>query len=480
MSIRKRLFISNAAMIVMPIIIIVFIIFLLSMVYSNGSFIGTHFRQQWQNNDERTVELFNKLQKTASLNQEKFLNKDYFESLSEQLKREHVEVVIRKGNNVLFSSNQHISNGDLPTFGNEGYNPAGARVGEEHYSIRQHDFYFKDGIQGSIFLLDDSASFVKFARTFFPILFGSLILSLVLTNVFLSYIVSRSILRPVRQLSAASEKISSGNLNFTIKSKSKDELGQLIRSFDSMRAQLKESLEVRDKYENNRKEIIANISHDLKTPITSILGYVEGLQDGVANSDDKREQYLDTIRSKATYMNRLIEELALYSKLDVNKLPFHFESVDILAFIKDYLEEINEELIEKDVQISFNAIKGHANVLIDRDKLIRVMENIIFNSVKFMNKRPGKITISIREQENMIKVSVSDNGPGVSQDDLMSIFKRFYRTDPARSTGGSGLGLAIASQIIEAHGGEIWAENMPMEGLRVNFTLKKSEDGNHE
>ncbi|MBW8351571.1 HAMP domain-containing histidine kinase [Bacillus sp. IITD106] len=480
MSIRKRLFISNAAMIVMPIILIVLIIILLSVVYNDGAFIGKHFRQHWQNTDERTAELFNGLQKTASLEQENFLNQDFLNSLSEQLKRENVDVVIRKENDLLFTSNPQITKDNLPSFGNEGYNPAGATVGNGHYSIRQHDFYFKDGSEGSIILLDDSASFVKFARTFFPILFGSLILSFVLTNVFLSYIVSRSILRPVRQLSDASEKISRGNLDFSIKSKNNDELGQLIRTFDSMRSQLKESLELRDKYENNRKEIIANISHDLKTPITSILGYVEGLQDGVANSDDKREQYLDTIRSKATYMNRLIEELALYSKLDVNKLPFHFESVDIQAFIKDYLEEISEELMEKDVQISFDAIKGHANVLIDRDKMIRVMENIIFNSVKFINKKSGKIAISITEYENMIKVSVSDNGPGVSQEELMSIFKRFYRTDPARSTGGSGLGLAIASQIIEAHGGDIWAENLPAEGLRVNFKLKKSEDGNDD
>ncbi|MCR2822278.1 sensor histidine kinase [Lederbergia panacisoli] len=480
MSIRKRLIISNAAMIVMPILIIVFIIFLLSAVYSDGAVIGKHFKQQWQSMGEKNTELFLNLQKTASLDQEKFLNTDYLESLSEQLNRESVEIVIRKENDLLFTSNPQIKNDDLPPFGNEGYNPAGARVGEEHYSIRQHDFYFKDGSKASIFLLDDSASFVKFARTFFPILLMSLFLVYILTNVFLSYIVSRSVLQPVRQLSHASEKISKGDFDFVIKSKSKDELGQLIRTFDSMRGQLKESLELRDQYENNRKEMIANISHDLKTPITSILGYVEGLQDGIANSGDKREQYLDTIRSKATYMNRLIEELALYSKLDVNSLPFHFETVDIQAFIKDYLEEISEELIEKDVKVLFHSNISHPQARIDRDKLIRVMENIIFNSMKYMDKSPATINISIIEEKNMIKISVSDNGPGVPTEELAAIFNRFYRTDPARSTGGSGLGLAIASQIIEAHGGKMWAENVSTGGLRVNFTLKKPEDENDE
>ncbi|MBS4219948.1 HAMP domain-containing histidine kinase [Bacillus sp. FJAT-49711] len=480
MSIRKRLIISNATMIVMPIIIIVFIIFLLNVVYNDGTIIDTHFKQRWQNTGGRTAELFNELQKTASIEQDNFFKQDYLESLSEQLEKENVEIVIRKENDLLITSNPQIKNDELPSFGNEGYNPGGAQVGNDHFSIRQHDFYFKDGSEGSIFLLDDSPSFVKFARIFFPIIFGSLILSFVLTNVFLSYIVSRSILRPVRQLSDASEKISRGDLNFSVKSKSKDELGQLIRTFDSMRGQLKESLDLRDRYEKNRKEIIANISHDLKTPITSILGYVEGLQDGVANSDDKREQYLDTIRSKAIYMNRLIEELALYSKLDVNSLPFHFESVDIQAFIKDYLEEISEELIEKDVKVLFHPNMFHSHARIDRDKLIRVLENIIFNSVKYIDKNPAEINISISEEKNMIKISVSDNGPGVPPEELAAIFNRFYRTDPARSEGGSGLGLAIVSQIIEAHGGNIWAENVQTEGLRVNFTLKKSEDENNE
>ncbi|MDY0395663.1 HAMP domain-containing protein [Virgibacillus halophilus] len=141
---------------------------------------------------------------------------------------------------------------------------------------------------------------MKFVRSFFPILFIGLILLFVLTNVILSTFVSRSILRPVRLLSEGAEKIRNGDLNFHMASKSPDELGTLVNSFDLMRGQLKESMELRDKYEFNRKEMVANISHDLKTPITSILGYVEGIQDGVAKSAQKQKRIFDNHPHQST------------------------------------------------------------------------------------------------------------------------------------------------------------------------------------
>jgi len=475
MSIKKRLFFANAAMIVMPIIAIVFIIFLLNIVFFNG--FGSGFKQNWQRSDGELTGVYNELQKTASLDPDKFYDEQYVKSLKERLNEEKAEVVIRKDNELLFTSTQQMTilNNHLPAFGYKGNYPAASWVGDGNYSMIQYDFYFNDSSKGSIFLLEPSASFVNFARSFFPVLFIGLILVFILTNILLSTLVSRSILRPVRLLSDAAGQIRSGNLNFHIKSKSRDELGKLVNTFDSMREQLKESLELRDKYEHNRKELIANISHDLKTPITSILGYVEGIQDGVASTAEKQKEYLATVHSKALYVNQLIEELSLYSKLDVKKLPFHFESVDIFAFIQDYLNDINDELSEKDVQVVFDKDERHVTVCIDRIKIVRVVENIIFNSVKYMNNEFGKITISIIEQEKKVKVSISDNGPGVSEDEISTIFNRFYRTDPSRSTAGSGLGLAIASQIIKEHGGEIWAENLSTGGLCVHFTLKKTK-----
>lgn len=480
MSIRKRLFLSNAAMIIMPVFIIIIIAFLLNTILGVG--FSYHGKPSGKSQpDNANTELFHNLKKTASLEPEKFYNQQYLASISQQLSSKDAGIIIRKQNKILYGAKHfpNLKNNDLPSFGNEGYRPV-AWIGHNQYAIQQYDFYFKDGSEGTIVLLNSSGSFANFARTFFPILFISLLIVLIITNVLLSYYVSRSILKPVNKLSAAAANIKKGNFSFHLASKGKDELSQLVRSFDDMRAQLKESQELRERYERNRKELIANISHDLKTPITSILGYVEGIQDGVANTKEKHNQYLETIHGKATYMNRLIEELALYSKLDAKRLPFHFETVDMYAFVKDYLEEIEDELAEKGVQLSLATNDLHAKVRIDRDKLIRVLENIIYNSVKYMDEPSCRITISFINQGKFVEVMVSDNGPGVAKEELKQIFNRFYRTDPSRNTGGSGLGLAIANQIIEAHGGSIWAENLPDGGLSIHFTLKKSEDDTYE
>ncbi|WP_404456335.1 HAMP domain-containing histidine kinase [Virgibacillus necropolis] len=479
MSIRKRLFLSNAAMVLMPIIIFVLLIILLNIVLNGGTNGFDH--NGWNSTEESDAELFTQLTKIASLQQEKLSNHEYLDTLTNKLEGENSGFIIRKKDKVLYTGKhlQDISSDSLPAFGNEGYDPV-AWLGHDQYSIRQHDFFFNDGTKGSILLINQAPGFVKFARTYFPILFISLLLILVLTNLLLSYFMSKKILKPVNQLSVASAKISEGNLDFSVYSDGKDELAMLVKSFDDMRARLKESTELREKYENNRKELIANISHDLKTPITSILGYVEGIQDGVANTAEKHKRYLDTIHAKAGYMDRLINELSLYSKLEVKSLPFHFEKVNIKAFMEDYLEEARSDLDEKDVELVLNTTDSHSIVLLDRDKLIRVMNNIIYNSVKYMDKDQCCIEMSLKDAGSMIEVMISDNGPGVSSEEISDIFNRFYRSDPSRNTGGSGLGLAIAAQIIEAHGGTIWAASSPGEGLRIYFTLKKPADKGDE
>jgi histidine kinase len=465
---------SHAAMIITPIVIIMLLMILLRVVIFGNT--GWDFGQQ-----DESAEVFQSLIKTASLQQEKLLDNQYLKELENETTNNSFQIVVRKGNELLYTTKE-IDNNKLPAFGAvpREFNPAGMWDKEEHYSVMQYDFYFKDGMEGTVFVLKQVSSFAKHARIFFPVLFLTLILSLVLTNVILSYFMSRSILRPIKTLSAAAENISNGNFDFEIKPNGKNELNKLMETFETMRMQLKETFELREKYEANRKELIANISHDLKTPITSILGYVEGIEKGIAKTPDKLKQYLDTIHSKAAYMNQLIEELALFSKLDVNREPFHFEAVNIYQFVKDYLEDIEDDLQEKHIQWTLSAVNTNVHVLIDRNKLIRVLENIIYNSVKYMNNDAGQISISLTEQEKMVYIRISDNGPGVPEEELSAIFTRFYRVDSSRSQGGSGLGLAIAKQIMEAHGGTIWAENNPRGGLTIHFTLKKLEDDKYE
>lgn len=479
MSIRKRLFISNAAMVLMPIFVLILYFLLLGIVFSGDiKILGSNFHQGWQRPESsKNTNIFNQLIKLTSTNSEKLLDEHYIESITKNMEKNHSGIIIRKGNKILYKSKYvlHVSNADFPVFGKEGYDPV-VWIGHKQYSMRQHDFYFRDGMEGSIFLVDKGINFMQIARRYFPLIFFGIVLILVGTNALLSYFMSRSILRPVNQLSVAAEKISKGQLDFHLETSSKDELGKLVKSFDQMREKLKESLELRERYENNRKELIANISHDLKTPITSIRGYVEGIMDGVANSKEKLQSYLNTIHAKTEHMAHLIEELSLYSKLDVKSVLFQFEKVKMNAFLEDYIEELSMENNQA-LEVSFIA-DNVLTALVDRDKLIRVMNNIIRNSMKYNNKEICKIMISLQDMGKEVCVSVKDNGPGVSSEDINRIFNRFYRADPSRNskTGGSGLGLAIAAQIIEAHGGEIWAEQSTGEGLTIRFTLKKPEN----
>ena len=311
---------------------------------------------------------------------------------------------------------------------------------------------------------------------FIKIRFGFLLLIIIITNGLLTFFVSKSIIKPVGKLIEAAEQISKGNLDFHIKAMTNDELGQLAETFDRMRDKLKESAVLQLKYEENRKDLIANISHDLKTPITSIKGYVEGIRDGVANTPEKMDRYIQTIYSKAIDMDHLIDELFLFSKLDLNRIPFHFEKFDFYTYVVDFLDELRFELEGEGIAVTFQADQADSyQVMADREQLKRVVTNLIHNSLKYLDKKEKHIHVHMKAFGDKVITRIEDNGGGISEEALPNIFDRFYRADSSRNraTGGSGLGLAIVKRIVEEHGGEIWAESKLGEGTSIFFTLKK-------
>lgn len=297
-----------------------------------------------------------------------------------------------------------------------------------------------------------------------------------LTNGFLTYVVARSIIKPVNKLMEAAGKISEGNLDFSIEKTSKDELGELSATFEMMRRKLKQAEHMQKRYENYRVELIASISHDLKTPITTIKGYTKGLLDGVTETPEKKRHYMETIYRKATDMDELIDELFLYSKLDLEREAFQFEQIDLHAYFADFLEELSFELAPGGGSVSYMADPNESYVVrADRDKLKRVITNIVQNSMKYMDKAVRHIKVQLRSEPDYIVVQIQDNGMGIAESAIPYLFDSFYRTDASRnsSTGGSGLGLAIAKRIIEGHGGKIWAESKLGVGTSMSFTLKK-------
>jgi histidine kinase len=252
-----------------------------------------------------------------------------------------------------------------------------------------------------------------------------------------------------------------------------------------MRQKLKSSVELQIQYEDNRKQLLSSISHDLRTPITSIVGYVEGIQDGVANTPDKLSKYLLTISTKAKDMNALIDELFLFSKLDLHEIPFVFKKLNISDFMESYVQELQFEMSEHNIDVLFsNDSLTTLYAKADAEQLRRVLINLTTNSIKFMDKERKRIDMVLSATESELIIEVKDNGSGISPEALAHIFDRFYRAEQSRNsnTGGSGLGLAIAKQIVERHGGDIWALSKLGEGTSIFFSLQKmNENGDtHE
>jgi signal transduction histidine kinase len=294
-------------------------------------------------------------------------------------------------------------------------------------------------------------------------------------NIRLSAKLSHFVIQPVSRLQTAAVEISEGNLDFEIAQEGEGEVKELCKALEAMRIKLKEAVYLQQKLDDNRKFLMSSISHDLKTPVTSIIGHIHGIQEGIASSPEKISSYLCTALSKAVQINSMIDDLLLYSKLDLNQMPFNFEKVNLTAYFADYLDDMRAEFETEGISMKLlNEVDGSIIVLMDRERFNRVMQNILDNCRKYIKKEKGSISIIIRETTTSVIIEVKDNGIGIPKDELPNIFERFYRTDSSRkSSEGSGLGLAIAKQIIEGHDGRIWAKSVEGEGTSILISLKK-------
>lgn len=296
--------------------------------------------------------------------------------------------------------------------------------------------------------------------------------TLILFIVILSQTISRSVLVPLKELNKATESIAEGNLDFTIKYKKNDELGRLCRAFETMRDKLKKSIEQQIESERQRKEMIGIISHDLRTPISSIKGYVEALQDDIARDEAQFKRYLQVIKDKTDRLDSLIDDLFLFSQMDLGRLKMDFEIMDSRAMLEDMLHYISLDWEDSHLEIIKERPFASVKVKVDMKRISQVMDNIIQNASRYVASN-GQIRVSaVKEKEELI-ISVKDNGMGIAQEDLPHIFDLFYRGEKSRSRnyGGSGLGLAICKSIIEDHGGRIWAESSPGQGTTISFSL---------
>jgi histidine kinase len=466
-------------MIIVPLILFFFASLLLMIFFLGDIREMANFLPESHNYHQSVQEdskLFFELKEKSVMKPDELINMDYLQSLDSQLENIKYDLIIRNDGELYYSTDgvKNVKVDELPEFGSETNSRNLEEVGDQTFAIKQHDFYIEDGSKLSLFLLRDASPWNKFMKTFFPILFGLCLLILIATNGLLSYFVSKSIIRPINRLKTAAQFIKNGNLEHSIGPVRNDELGQLTLAFEEMRIQLNESRLIQKQYEENRKELIAHISHDLKTPITSIKGYIEGIRDGIADSPEKKEHYLKTIYTKSVDMDHLIDELFLFSKLDLGKVPFEFERINLKDYLIDYFEELSFDLRKQNVDVDLHlSPNGSCFVLADRDKFKRVLSNIVNNSLKYMEKDKKELKILLISTEKRIDLIIKDNGPGISKESLPLVFKQFYRAEQSRNklTGGSGLGLSIARMIVEEHDGTIQVESELKMGTKITISL---------
>ena len=308
---------------------------------------------------------------------------------------------------------------------------------------------------------------------------GVCVATFIAAIIILSLLTSKTIIGPLEKITKGANEIAKGNLDYEIDYQSTNEMGQLAQSFNDMRLRVKESIESKNRADQQQKEMIAGIAHDLRTPLTSIKGYLEGIKDGVADTPEKRARYLETIYDSAVSMEKMLNDLLTLSKLELGTITLNCENVRISDFTP-FAAELGEELKKENFDYSINNnTKSDPLLFIDTDRFSRVITNIISNSIKYRRSGVrGKIKLIISEYEHSVIFEIADNGTGVESKSLTRIFDTLYREDKARSnvSDGSGLGLSVCRQIVELHGGMIWAQTNAEKGLSIFISLPKVAD----
>lgn len=462
-----------------------------------------------------TQEVFEAVKEISEDSPEQLLEEDILWKCNNELSKRFSFLVVKKGDVYEYVGSEknfqkivsRIPNSNqMKTMSEDGVYVGG----ENSFLIKAHDFRFWDGSNGVVYIVTMVSGWLPAIKAIFVQFIISFLLIILFTAGILILWIYKGIVRPLQVLRKATHRMQEGDLDFSIETKSKDEIGMLCRDFEEMRIHLKESNEMRLKYEEEMRELVRNISHDLKTPLTAIEGYSEGLLDGVAKSLEKQERYIRIIHTKAKEMAKLVDELSESSKIENGIVPYNFQHVNVGQYFDDCVEELKIDLNVQGITLHYeNEVPPNVRVEMDPEQIRRVINNVVGNSVKyFQNENP---TIGIRlldeelmpqnidyEQEekeekakqkssgkeqnrqvafSMVRVEIWDNGQGISEDALPHIFDRFYRADASRhsSTGGSGLGLAIARKIIKDHGGRIWASSKEGEGTYIFFTLCKEK-----
>lgn len=486
MKFKTRLYITFLTIILLPLVLtsLAFcgIGFYLVNAQKGLSIAQMNYMDMSQNMQEAvstTDKAYDVLLEQVRTDPDKLEDKEYLKKVNDEISLKSTYIIVRKNDELYFAGNETAAGlifDKLPEYKgtSEISEDRGIYYDDFGKYVKQIDFTFSDGSQGSVFIITKTNNLIS--KHLLIDMVVAIIVILVFTSLMLTQWIHKGVFNPINELNLAMRRIKEGDFEYALQTDAKGEIGDLYRNYEDMRLRLKESSEEKQEHETQNRELISNISHDLKTPITAIKGYVEGIMDGVADTPEKMDKYIKTIYNKANDMDRLINELTIYSGIDNNRIPYNFHRINVADYFGDCVEEVGMDLEQRNIELNYsNLVQPDTVVIADPEQMKKVINNIISNSIKYMDKPKGVIDIRILDEVDSIRVEIEDNGKGIEQKDLGRIFERFYRTDASRNSaqGGSGIGLSIVKKIIEDHGGYIWATSKEGEGTCMHFVLRK-------
>jgi len=365
--------------------------------------------------------------------------------------------------------------------------------GEHYYLLGQSALYVLDynGYKFVVYDADFSGGETIMDETYrhtilnrMLVAFLILIIIILCTNRLLTKVVIGSIIMPLDQLIFGVRQIRDGNLTYRIEYKGKDEFKQVCDDFNEMAVYLQNSVDGRQKDYDSRKELLAGVSHDLRTPLTSIKGYIIGLEQGIDTSPQIRERYINVLKRKTEELEFLVNQLFLFSKMDIGDYPMQMRLCDLSYEMTQVVADMRIDYQLQGLDIRYQEFPGVTAVAVDLAQLKTVLFNVCENAVKYVDAPQKILLIEGNVTDGYAVIRMTDNGSGVPEESLTRLFDVFYRTDQSRNnTGrGSGLGLAISKKVIEQMNGRISAENAGAGGLtiQIELPLRNMNDGSGE
>lgn len=322
-----------------------------------------------------------------------------------------------------------------------------------------------------VYIKDNKSAVTKLSSVLFSILGRALLIGLII-SVLLSLLLAKAMVTPLQNLTKAAERVAAGDFSSKLNSDAHDEIGVLTQTFNGMAGQLETTLDDLKKSEAMRRDFVANVSHELRTPITSIRGYAETLYDADRMPKETQKEFLGVIVKESDRMTNIVQDLLMLSRFDAGSIEFKFKRFSFETSIHDVYNAMLLEAQKHKHNFTMEFKTPVPDIIGDEPRIEQVLVNMVSNAIKY-TRDGGSIAIIAGRKDDVVWVSVRDNGIGIPKEDVDKVFDRFYRVDKARSreSGGTGLGLSIAKEIVSRHKGNIELTSRQGKGTVITMSL---------